>query len=145
MPGCTPDSALPAEAPAARACEGAGPNPATARPGLGPGPATASERGEGKAEGERKRKADVPMAPRSPAAAAALAAGASGAKRRSSPVPEARLLLKCTHSRCRLDPQLSFLVVKLSLWLKRVCCSMPLAVAVLLRLRAVVLWSCFAG
>lgn len=68
--------------------------------------ATASERGEGKAEGERKRKADVPMAPRSPAAAAVLAAGASGAKRRSSPVLEARLLPQFTHS-CRLDVVLS--------------------------------------
>ena len=107
VPSRTPDSALPAEAPATRACGEAGPNPAMARSGLGPAPAAGSARGDGKAEGERKRKADLPMLPRSPAAAAALAAGASGAKRRSSPVPEVRLRPQTTHGCCCLGPELS--------------------------------------
>ncbi|KAK9842292.1 hypothetical protein WJX81_004955 [Elliptochloris bilobata] len=56
-------------------------------------------------EGERKRKADLPVAPRSPGAAAAVAAGASGAKRRSSPEAEAAAVAPGAHGGdLRLDP-----------------------------------------
>lgn len=118
-PTLPPSGASPPEAPAAHASGETFPDP---NPGTGAGPAingacadsrrTAAARmenpvntypgtGAGPArEGERKRKADKPVAPCSPAAAALVAAGASGCKRRQSPEAEVPFQCLCSLFDC---------------------------------------------